>query len=139
MNATLQALSAMSDDRFLAIYESLLNEGYGPLDGEVAKALKFRPHAIRKLALAQRAKHAKKLIERSNSADLAYELLGGYLMDKCPDLVTDFLDVTKLPLLSFHLGRRVEVTKDPDALVAALAAPEPTASVPSGPAVPLIA
>ncbi|QDU69455.1 hypothetical protein [Engelhardtia mirabilis] len=94
MNATLHALAAMSDDRFLAIYESLLNEGFGPLDGEVAKALKFRPHAIKKLPLAQRSKHAKRLIERANNVELAYELLGGYLMDKSPDLVTDFLDAT---------------------------------------------
>lgn len=94
MNATLQVLSSMSDERFLSIYESLLNEGYGPLDGEVAKTLKFRPHAIKKLALPQRAKHAKRLIERSSSSELAYELLGGYLMDKAPKLVTDFLDAT---------------------------------------------
>ncbi len=92
--AVLEQLNKLTDEHFLAIYEALGENGFGPLDGEVAKALKFRPHAIKKLPLAQRSKHAKRLIERAHNGELAYELLGGYLMDHSPDLVTDFLDAT---------------------------------------------
>lgn len=93
-NPTLDTVVAMSDERFFAVYETLSERGFGPLDGEVARVLKFRPQAIRKLPFEQRAKHAKKLIERSRNADLAYELLGSYLMKTSRELVTDFLDLT---------------------------------------------
>ena len=49
--AVLEQLQRLSDERFLSIYESLSERGFGPLDGEVAKALKFRPQAIRKLPM----------------------------------------------------------------------------------------
>lgn len=94
MNPTLDIVTEMPEERFLEIYETLSEQGFGPLDGEVAKVLKFRPQAIRKLAFEQRAKHARKIIERTRNADLAYELLGGFLMKKSRDLVTDFLDLT---------------------------------------------
>jgi hypothetical protein len=91
-----EQLRSMSEERFLAIYESLVQQGFGPLDGEVAKALRFRPQAIRKLPLAQRARRARMLLERGN-AELTYELFGGYLMKSCKGLVTGFLDATGVP------------------------------------------
>lgn len=94
MNPTLEMITSMSDQRFLEVYEALSEQGFGPLDGEVAKVLKFRPQAIRKLAFEQRAKQARKIIERTRNADLAYELLGSYLMKTSRELVTDFLDQT---------------------------------------------
>lgn len=90
----IEQLKGMSEDRFFAIYRALERDGYGPLDHEVARALKFRPHAIRKLPLEQRARRARSLLERRANAELAYELFGSYLMASCKDLVTDFLDAT---------------------------------------------
>lgn len=90
----IEQLKTLSDDRFLAIYTSLEQDGFGPLDGEVARAMKFRPQAIRKLPMDQRARRAKVILERKNQADLAYELLGSYLMRSCKGLVTGFLDAT---------------------------------------------
>ena len=87
-------LKNMSAERFLAIYQSLENQGFGPLDGEVAKILKFRPQAIRKLPMAQRARRAKSFLERGSSTDLAYELFGTYLLKNHKEIVTDFLDST---------------------------------------------
>ena len=94
MNPTLDIVTNMSEERFLEVYETLSEQGFGPLDGEVAKVLKFRPQAIRKLPFEQRAKHARKIIERTRNADLAYELLGSFLMQQSRELVTDFLDAT---------------------------------------------
>ena len=93
-NPTLDIVRDMTEERFLELYETLSEKGFGPLDGEVAKILKFRPQAIRKLAFDQRAKQARKLIERTGNADLAYELLGSFLMKKSRELVVDFLDAT---------------------------------------------
>lgn len=90
----IEQLKGMSPERFLAIYEALEKDGFGPLDSEVARALKFRPHAIRKLPMAQRARRAKALVERGSNTELAYELFGSYLMATCKSLVTDFLDAT---------------------------------------------
>jgi len=89
-----EQLKSLSDERFLVIYESLENQGYGPLDGEVAKLMKFRPHAIKKLPMAQRAKKARAFVERSSNAELAYELFGTYLLKLHKGLVTGFLDKT---------------------------------------------
>ena len=55
-----EQLKQTSPDRFLEIYSALENNGFGPLDGEVAKAMKFRPQAIRKLPMAQRARRAQR-------------------------------------------------------------------------------
>lgn len=85
-------LNDTSPERFLHIYESLAERGFGPLDGEVAKLLKFRPQAIRKLPMDQRAKKARGLLQ--HRSDLAYELLGSYLIKTNRDLITDFLDAT---------------------------------------------
>ena len=87
-------LKNMSAERFLAIYQSLENQGFGPLDGEVAKILKFRPQAIRKLPMDQRARRAKAFLERGTNAELAYELFGTYLLKSQKKIVTGFLDAT---------------------------------------------
>jgi hypothetical protein len=93
----IQQLEAMSPERFLAIYEALGRDGFGPMDDKVAAALKFRPVAIRKLAMAKRADTARKLLLRGRQAELCYELFGSYLMTKAKDLVTEFLDGTGVP------------------------------------------
>ena len=90
----LEHVRAMTPERFLALYQSLERDGFGPLDGEVARSLHFRPQAIRKLPMTQRAKRARMLIESSSNADLAYEIVGGYLLKTKKDLVTGFLDAT---------------------------------------------
>jgi len=87
-------LKSMGAERFLHIYQSLENQGFGPLDGEVAKLMKFRPQAIRKLPMAQRASRAKTFVERGANTELAYELFGTYLLKVQKELVTDFLDAT---------------------------------------------
>ncbi len=92
--AVLEQLNKLSEDRFLAIYTSLGKQGFGPLDGEVAKALKFRPQAIKKLPMERRAKKARSLIEVQHNAELCYELFGTYLVQTHKDLVTGFLDAT---------------------------------------------
>lgn len=93
----IEQLKRLSEERFLAIYQSLERDGYGPLDGEVAKALRFRPHAIRKLPMAQRAKRARSILERASNAELCYELFGTYLMKHHKELITSFLDSTGVP------------------------------------------
>jgi hypothetical protein len=90
----LEQLRLLSDERFLALYLALSEKGYGPLDGEVAKLLRFRPQAIRKVPIEKRAKLARQWIERKNSSDLCYELFGTYLVRTRRELVTGFLDAT---------------------------------------------
>ena len=90
----LEQIQRMSPERFLGIYTSLEQHGFGPLDGEVAKLLKFRPQAIRKLPMEQRARTARRILETSHNAQLAYEILGAYLIKNCKELVTGFLDAT---------------------------------------------
>ena len=92
--AVLEQLKRLSDERFQSIYESLSDRGFGPLDGEVAKALKFRPQAIRKLPMEKRAKRARMIIEGKSNVELCYELFGSYLVRTKKDLVTGFLDAT---------------------------------------------
>jgi hypothetical protein len=90
----IEQLRKMSPERFLAIYKSLENQGFGPLDGEVAKSLRFRPQAIRKLPIEQRARRARTILEGASNAELAYELFGAYLIKHHKELVTGFLDST---------------------------------------------
>jgi hypothetical protein len=90
----IEQLKKMDDARFQAIYAALEQEGFGPLDGEVAKVMKFRPHAIRKLPMGQRAKRAKRLLEAASNAEMCYELFGSYLIKEHKELVTSFLDLT---------------------------------------------
>ena len=97
MQPVLQELDRMSGDRFLAIYEALSDRGFGPLDGNVATALKFRPHAVKKLPFAQRAKKARSLIMSSSDAETAYDLFGSFLVKNHKELITDFLDATGVP------------------------------------------
>jgi hypothetical protein len=89
-----EELQRLSDARFLQIYQSLENQGFGPLDGEVAKSLNFRPQAIRKLPMAQRAKRARSILTSKRNAELCYELFGSYLIKAHKELVTGFLDAT---------------------------------------------
>ena len=92
--AVLELLRSLSDERFLSIYEALSDRGFGPLDAEVAKALKFRPQAIRKVPMGKRAKRAWALIDARSNTELCYELFGTYLVRTKNELVTDFLDAT---------------------------------------------
>jgi uncharacterized protein (UPF0297 family) len=112
MQPVVQQLELLSDERFLEMYESLSQNGFGPLDAEVAKALKFRPQAIRKLPMPQRAKRARALIRQKHNAELAYELLGGYLMATSKDVVTEFLDLTGVPHEEGMIERLDENTPD---------------------------
>ncbi len=93
----LAELGAMGEERFLALYQDLSQDGFGPLDGEVAKLLKFRPQAIRKLAFAQRARKARSLLLARGNAELCYELLGSWLLKQRRGLVTGFLEATGVP------------------------------------------
>lgn len=93
----LEHFRLLSEQRFLSIYEALTEKGFGPLDAEVAKLLKFRPQAIKKIPLAKRAKLAKGWIEQKHNAELCYELFGTYLVRTKRELVTGFLDATGVP------------------------------------------
>lgn len=93
----LEHFRALSPARFQAIYAALSEQGYGPLDGEVAKLLRFRPQAVRKIPLEKRAQLAKTWIESKRNAELCYELFGTYLVRTRKELVTGFLDATGVP------------------------------------------
>ena len=90
----LEQLKKLSDEAFHKIYDSLAQQGYGPLDGEVAKAMKFRPQAIRKLKMEQRSKRARAILLQSNNSEMTYEIFGSYLISRHKQLVSDFLDAT---------------------------------------------
>jgi hypothetical protein len=90
----LEQLHAMSPERFLHIYEALEIQGFGPLDKEVALSLRFRPQAVRKLPMVQRAKRARTILETGRATELCYEVFGAYLIKHKKDLVTGFLDAT---------------------------------------------
>lgn len=94
MQTALPYLKTLSPERFFEIYSGLEVQGYGPLDREVAQSLKFRPQAIAKLPMAQRAKRARQIVEQSANEELAYELMGAYLLRHKKALVTGFLDAT---------------------------------------------
>ena len=90
----IEQLKALSEDKFLAMYEALAQNGLGPLDAEVAKAVHFRPQAIRKLPMPRRARKAKAILISTSNAELCYELFGTYLIKDHKELVTEFLDAT---------------------------------------------
>ena len=92
--AVLEHFKTFDEARFFALYQALTENGYGPIDGEIAKLLKFRPHAIRKLPLEKRAKLARQWIDQKKNAELCYELFGTYLMRTKRELVTGFLEKT---------------------------------------------
>ena len=87
-------LKKTSPERFLEIYAALENQGFGPLDHEVAKALNFRPQAIRKLPMAQRARRAQSILQSQANAEMTYELFGSYLLKTNKELITSFLAET---------------------------------------------
>src|SRR5262245_11545305 len=95
--AVLEQFRTLSDARFFGLYEALTEKGFGPLDGEVAKLLHYRPQAIKKIPLEKRARLARSWIEQKHSADLCYELFGTYLVRTKRELVTGFLDATGVP------------------------------------------
>ena len=90
----IEQLRQLSPERFESIYETLARDGFGPLDGEVAKLMKFRPHMIRKVPFAQRARRARTIMEQAGNAEMCYELFGTYLFAAQKQLVLDFLDGT---------------------------------------------
>jgi hypothetical protein len=90
----IQELKAMDDARFQALYEDLAQNGFGPLDAEVAQLLRFRPQAIRKLPMAQRARKARQLMISRANAELCYEFFGSWLIKERKGVVTGFLDGT---------------------------------------------
>jgi hypothetical protein len=118
----IEQLRTMDEARFAAIYEALVNQGFGPLDSEVAKSLKFRPQAIRKLPMAKRAKRAKSILENSANAEMCYEIFGSYLIKDHKELVTTFLDLTGVK----HEDGMIESTEEdqPDGAKIAAAAKE---------------
>lgn len=91
MNVVLQ-LQKLSEAQFLAIYQTLQQQGFGPLDHEVAKSLNHRPQTIRNLPIALRAKRARAILVAKKNAELCYELFGSYLIKERRELVTGFLD-----------------------------------------------
>ena len=122
MQIIVEELERMSDERFLAIYEALSENGFGPLDSEVARALKFRPQAIRKLPLPQRAKKARSILRGGHNAELTYELLGTYLVRRCKDLVTGFLDATGVPHEEGMIEDVDDAVPDPEKIPGAIEA-----------------
>jgi hypothetical protein len=90
----IEQLKVLSNAQFLSIYETLAEQGFGPLDLEVAKAINFRPQAIRKLPFAQRAKKARQIVLAKHNAEMCYEMFGAYLIKTKKELVTKFLDAT---------------------------------------------
>ncbi len=114
-------LRRMGHERFLAIYEALEEQGFGPLDGEVAKAMRFRPHAIKKLPMAQRARRAKGIMERHANAELCYEIFGSYLFKVRKDLVLGFLDATGVEHEDGMLESTEENQPDPERVAGAIA------------------
>lgn len=107
----IEQLKRLSEERFFHLYQSLERDGFGPLDAEVAKALRFRPHAIRKLPMAQRARRARAILERSSNAELCYELFGTYLLKHHKGLITGFLDATGV---EHQEGMVEDLSKVPD-------------------------
>jgi len=89
-----EQLQRLSDERFVSIYESLSQDGFGPLDGDVARLLKYRPQAIRNVPMAQRAKKARGILQSKHNAQMCYEIFGAYLIARHRELVTGFLEAT---------------------------------------------
>ena len=118
----LEELERMGEERFLAIYDALARDGFGPLDGELAKRLNFRPMAIRKLPMATRARRARAHILGGKNAEMAYELFGSYLVSKDKELLTDFLDATGVPHEDGMIADVEEGTPDPEKVPAAVEA-----------------
>ena len=117
----IEHLKLLDDARFLALYESLAKQGFGPLDHEVAASLRFRPQAIRKLSMEKRAKRARALLLAKNKAELCYELFGAYLLEKQRELITGFLDATGVKHDKGMLASLGDNQPDPKKLAGAVA------------------
>jgi hypothetical protein len=118
--AVIEQFKSLSEERFLALYEALSQQGYGPLDHEVAKVLRFRPQAIKKLPLAKRAQVARQWITSKHNAELCYELFGTYLVRTKRELVTGFLDATGVEHEDGIISGGGEARPDPAKLEAAV-------------------
>jgi uncharacterized protein (DUF58 family) len=116
----IEQLRLLTDERFLSIYEALVRDGFGPLDGEVAKALNFRPQAIAKVPLAKRAQRARRILDAAANAEMCYELFGTYLFTKQKQLVVDFLDAVGVEHDEGMISNVTEAQPDPTKLDAAL-------------------
>lgn len=116
----IEQLRLLSDERFLSIYEALVRDGFGPLDGEVAKALKFRPQAIVKIPMAKRAQRARRILDGEANAEMCYELFGTYLFTKHKQLVLDFLDGVGVEHDKGMISNVTEALPDPAKLSGAL-------------------
>jgi hypothetical protein len=116
----IEQLKQFTDESFLTMYESMAEQGFGPLDHEVAKALRFRPQAIRKLPMAKRAKKAHAILISRGQAELCYELFGSYLIQQRKELVTGFLDATNVKHEDGMLEDLEENTPDVDKIADAV-------------------
>jgi hypothetical protein len=118
--AVLEHFKSLSEERFLALYQALSERGFGPLDHEVAKLLRFRPQAIKKIPFEKRAKLAKNWIEQKHNSDLCYELFGTYLVRTRRELVTGFLDATGVPHEEGMISDVEKASPDPARIGAAV-------------------
>ena len=118
----LEELERMSEERFLEIYETLSQQGYGPLDRDLAVQLKFRPLAMKKLPLATRARRARAMLLGKKNAEMTYELFGSYLVTRDKALLTDFLDATGVPHDDGMIENVDEGKPAPEKIEAAIAA-----------------
>ena len=82
--------------------------------------MKFRPQAIRKLPMAQRARRAQSILLSDSNAELTYELFGSYLMKTQKPLITEFLDETCVSHEDGMLDGDVDNVPDVSKLEAAL-------------------
>ncbi len=116
----LEELARLSDERFLDVYQSLSENGFGPLDLQVAESLRFRPKAIKKLPMDKRAKRARWIITSQGRTELAYELFGTYLVRTKNALVTGFLDATGIEHDEGMIEDTESGTPDPAKIPAAI-------------------
>lgn len=118
--AVLEHFKTLSEERFLALYQALSERGFGPLDHEVAKLLRFRPQAIKKIPIEKRAKLARNWIDQKKNAELCYELFGTYLVRSHRGLVTGFLDATGVPHEDGMIADITKARPDPARIDAAV-------------------
>jgi hypothetical protein len=95
------------------------------MDGDVAKLLKFRPQAIKKLSLEQRARHARNLLLARRNAEMTYEIFGAYLLRNHKELVTGFLDALGVAHKDGMIEDMAAARPDEAKIAGALAALDP--------------
>jgi hypothetical protein len=119
----LEELQRLSEPRFQALYQALVDEnGFGPLDLEIARQLRFRPQAVKKLPIETRAKRARGLLQSKRDANSAYEVFGAYLVRTHLALVTGFLDATGVAHENGMIQDVQTAKPDPAKIEAAVAA-----------------